>query len=170
MTQRDQQTAATAAVAAAYFADIAARVVDAQLKHYAPDGVGHIHGAVGPTGPAGIAAYFRELYGAFPEWDYRVEEITAEGELATCRWRLTATFLGPGRFQGLRPNGARIRAEGVDLVRVRAGRIVAVAAYSDQATIARQLGVLPPVGSPTERLVRALANFRARWKRIGVSA
>ncbi|WHT22666.1 hypothetical protein N8J89_16845 [Crossiella sp. CA-258035] len=46
------------------------------------------------------------------------EHVTAEGDLATCRWRVKVTFAVPGRCQGLRPNGARVQAKGVDLVRV----------------------------------------------------
>ena len=60
------------------------------------------------------------------------------------RWRATGTFLGPGRFQGFAPNGARIAIEGCDVVEVVDDLIVANDAYVDSGDVARQLGFLPP--------------------------
>ena len=70
----------------------------------------------------------------------------AEDDRAAVRWRAHATFAGPGNFLGFEPNGARIDIEGVDLVRVRDGRIAAIDAYMNGAELARQLGALPAAG------------------------
>lgn len=162
----EEAAISVADIARRYFDALAAKVPDAQLEHYAPDGVGHIHGALGPTGPHGMAAYFRKLYAAFPDVRWTTEEITADGDLATVRWRLTGTFTGPGRFEGLKPNGARVDARGVDLVRVRDGKIVYVDGYTDHASVARQLGAMPAAGSFAERLLKRLLNLTAERRRI----
>ena len=76
------------------------------------------------------------------------------------RWRATATFVGPGRFQGFAPNGERIAIEGCDVLEVVDDLIVANTAYVDSGDVARQLGFLPPAGSQAERRLTALANAR----------
>ena len=81
------------------------------------------------------------------------------------RWRARATFAGPGRFMGFEPNGARVDVEGVDLVRVRDGRIAAIDAYMNGAELARQLGALPPQGSATEERMAKAFNLTTRVKR-----
>ena len=89
----------------------------------------------------------------------------AEGDGVAVRWRARATFAGPGSFMGFEPNGARVDIEGVDLVRVRDGRISAIDAYMNGAELARQLGALPPQGSATEERMAKAFNLRTRVKR-----
>ena len=81
------------------------------------------------------------------------------------RWRARATFAGPGSFMGFEPNGARVDIEGVDLVRVRYGRITVIDAYMNGAELARQLGALPPQGSATEERMAKAFNLTTRVKR-----
>ena len=95
----------------------------------------------------------------------------AEGDGVAVRWRARATFAGPGSFMGFEPNGARVDIEGVDLVRVRDGRIARIDAYMNGAELARQLGALPPQGSATEERMAKAFNLRTRVKRrAGVRA
>ena len=117
------QTAETTRVAREYFEAVGRAERDAQQRYYADDAQAHVHGVVGPTGRAGMAAFFADLFDAFPDWRFAVVETVAEGDGVAVRWRARATFAGPGSFMGFEPNGARIDLEGVDLVRVRDGRI-----------------------------------------------
>jgi hypothetical protein len=78
------------------------------------------------------------------------------------RWRLQATFAGPGRFQGFAPNGAIVDLEGCDMLTVRDGLIQENHAYTNAADLARQLGALPPAGSVQERALTAMVNARTR--------
>src|SRR5947209_3505296 len=94
--------------------------------------------------------------------------MVSEDELTTVRWRVRATFAGPSRFQGFEPNGAQVEMEGCDVLRVRDGLIQHNDAYLDSGDIARQLGLLPPAGSPAEAQLARVANARTRaqaWRR-----
>jgi glyoxylase-like metal-dependent hydrolase (beta-lactamase superfamily II) len=52
------------------------------------------------------------------------------------------------------------------VVTVLDGKIHALDAYLDSGTIARQLGLLPPSGSPAEARLTALANARTRLRSV----
>jgi glyoxylase-like metal-dependent hydrolase (beta-lactamase superfamily II)/predicted ester cyclase len=159
------QTAETTRVAREYFEAVGRAERDAQQRYYADDAQAHVHGVVGPTGRAGMAAFFAELFDAFPDWRFEVVETVAEGDGVAVRWRARATFAGPGSFMGFEPNGARVDIEGVDLVRVRDGRVSVIDAYMNGAELARQLGALPPQGSTTEERMAKAFNLTTRVKR-----
>ncbi|HEY0360735.1 MAG TPA: ester cyclase, partial [Solirubrobacteraceae bacterium] len=159
------QTAETTRVAREYFEALGRGERDAQRRYYAPDAQANLHGVLGPAGREEMAAFFAELFDAFPDWRFGVVETVAEGDGVAVRWRARATFAGPGRFMGFEPNGARVDVEGVDLVRVRGGRIAAIDAYMNGAELARQLGALPPQGSATEERMARAFNLTTRVKR-----
>jgi len=129
-----------------------------------------MYGVWGPTGKGEAVAWFDELYAAFPDFRLEILDLVAEGERAVVRWRARGTFAGPGRFQGFAPNGAAVSVEGMDVVWAREGRIRRLVSYTDHATIARQLGALPPQGSPAEAgLTRALNARTSVAGRLGGS-
>ena len=157
-----EQASSAAEVARGYFGALERADRNAQREWYAPDMGGQIYGVIGPTGRAGMIAYFDELYAAIPDLRLEILDLVAEGDNAAVRWRTTGTFAGPGHFQGLEPNGARIDIEGCDLVRVKDGKVRHIDAYTDGATIARQLGVLPPQGSPAGAGMTRAFNVKTR--------
>jgi len=107
---------------------------------------------------------FGQIFAAFPDFDFQVTDLYVRGEQATVRWRARATFSGSS-FDGIEPTGARIDVEGVDLVTVREGKVVDLDAFVNYADFARQIGVLPPAGSPTEQRMTSLMNARTRLGR-----
>lgn len=118
--------------------------------------------------PDGIRAYFGELFEAFPDFAFEILEMTTYRNRTAVRWRATATFAGPGRFQGFVANGARLEIEGCDVVTVAGEEIKHNEAYVDSGVIARQLGFLPEAGSRGEARLASLANVRTRivsWMR-----
>jgi steroid delta-isomerase-like uncharacterized protein len=159
------QTAETKRVAREYFEALGRGERDAQQRYYAPDAQAHLHGVLGPAGRDEMAAFFADLFDAFPDWRFGVVEMVAEGDGVAVRWRAQGTFAGPGRFMGFEPNGARVDVEGVDLVRVRDGRVAVLDAYMNGAELARQLGALPPLGSATEERMAKAFNLTTRVKR-----
>src|SRR5881392_680766 len=110
-------TAETTRVAREYFAALGRAEADAPRRYYAADGVGHIHGVVGPALPDESVAFFEEVFGAFPDWRFEIVELVAEGDGAAVRWSARGTFAGPGSFMGFEPNGARVDIEGMDMLR-----------------------------------------------------
>ena len=114
----------TAQIAKSYFGAIAKRDLDAAVALWKPGSRDHIHGIADMRSAAEIKGFFSSQYAAFPDWKFEILELAASGKNAACRWRVTGTFLGPGRFQGLAPTGGSIEIEGCDMLRVEDGQIV----------------------------------------------
>jgi glyoxylase-like metal-dependent hydrolase (beta-lactamase superfamily II)/predicted ester cyclase len=144
-----------------YFAAIG-RDPNAQRTWYAGDAEVTILGVLENAGKAEVVAFFDGLNGAFPDAAMEVLDVLGDGDTVAVHWRMTGTFAGPGRFNGIDPTGARIDLRGVDVITVRDGRIVRNDAYTDNMTIARQLGMMPPLKSPAEE--RMTKAFNARTK------
>jgi glyoxylase-like metal-dependent hydrolase (beta-lactamase superfamily II)/predicted ester cyclase len=158
--------ATSSAVARNYFDALGRHDLDAAVACWQQGSVDRLVGQVELTAPDGIRAYFSELFAAFPDFKLELIDVTTYRERCAVRWRVSGTFVGPGRFQGFAPNGAAIAIEGCDLVEVVDGLIVHNDAYMDAADIARQLRVLPPAGSKAERRLTTLANLRTTVRRL----
>jgi steroid delta-isomerase-like uncharacterized protein len=154
--------ATTEDVARRYFESIRHGHPEAQEQAYADDAVINISGILDGASKRELIAYFESMWDAFPDFRFELLDVTAQDETAAARWRMTGTFAGPGTFQGFEPNGGRVDIEGVDVVRVRDGRIVRNDAYTDGMTIARQLGLMPPEGSAADQRMTQAVNVRTR--------
>lgn len=152
----------TTEVAKRYFDALSAHDLDAAMDCWVQGGVDRLVGQQELVAPDGTRAYFSELFEAFPDFRFEVIDTTTYRNRTAVRWRAEATFAGPGRFQGFAPNGAHVVLEGCDVVTVVDEKIHALDAYLDSGAIARQLGFLPPSGSPAETRLAAVANLRTR--------
>jgi len=152
----------TSEIAKRYFAALAAHDIDAAAACWVVGGIDRLVGQQELVAPTGIKEYFGALFAAFPDFQFQVLETTTYRNRTAVRWRASATFAGPGRFEGFMPNGARIDIEGCDVVTVGDGLITHNDAYVDSGHIARQLGLLPPAGSPAQARLARLANARTR--------
>ena len=153
----------TAAVAEAYFEAIARRDLDALAALWAPGGREHVRGQVDTTGPEGVRAFFAELFAAVPDFDLQVVTRTTQGKRSAVQWRATGTFVG--ELQGIAGTGDRVLLEGCDVLTIVDGKIVNNDAFSDNMSFARQIGMLPPQGSPTEQRMTGLVNRRTAFTR-----
>lgn len=93
-------------------------------------------------GRDGVAAVVRDLRRAFPDLHYTIEEMVISDDAAAIRTTLTGT--NDGDFFGLPPTGRRIRVSQITMERFRGDRIVAHHRLTDDLTLLRQLGALPP--------------------------
>jgi glyoxylase-like metal-dependent hydrolase (beta-lactamase superfamily II)/predicted ester cyclase len=152
----------TGEIAKRYFAALAAHDLDAAVACWHPGSIDRLVGAQELVAPEGIREYFGQLFDAFPDFAMDVVEMTTYRARTAVRWRAHGTFAGPGLFQGFVANGARIAIEGCDVVTVSGELIVHNEAYIDSGDIARQLGLLPPAGSPAEARLTKLANLRTK--------
>jgi predicted ester cyclase len=159
-TKTESKPKTTAQIAKAYFGAIGDRDLDRAVSLWKPGSRDLIHGIADMTAPSDIKTFFTGMYAAFPDWNFEILELAASGKNAACRWRITGTFLGPGRFQGLAPTGAKIEMEGCDMLRVEDGKIVENNAYTNGAQIAQQLGLLPPQGSTADRVITGAFNAK----------
>jgi predicted ester cyclase len=157
---KSEKPKTTAQIAKAYFGAIADRDLDLAVSLWKPGSRDLIHGIADMTAPHDIKAYFSGLFSAIPDFHFEILELAASGKNASCRWRMTGTFLGPGRFQGLAPTGASLVMEGCDMLRVEDGKIVENNAYTNGAEIAQQLGLLPPQGSTADRVLTGAFNAK----------
>jgi glyoxylase-like metal-dependent hydrolase (beta-lactamase superfamily II)/ketosteroid isomerase-like protein len=149
-------------VAETYFAALARRDLDAAAACWAPDGVDNLVDWTVAEGPAGVRAFFAELFAAVPDFAIEVETIVAEGDRAAVRWHATGTFAGESSFQGIAPTGARVTVAGLDLLDVRDGQIARIDAFTDGLGFARRLGMLPPQGSRADAGVLRAFNAKTR--------
>jgi steroid delta-isomerase-like uncharacterized protein len=163
-------SASTAAqVAQHYFGAIARGDRDAQHRYYAEDATVTMAGMFENGGKAEIVQFFADLWTAFPDFRFEIVDLYGDGDRAVCQWHATATFAGPGSFNGIAPTGARIDVRGADMVQVRDARIVRNDVYTDFATFARQLGMLPAAGSSADQRMTRAFNTRTKVVAKGAS-
>ena len=149
-------------IAKRYFRALDEHDLEAAGSCWAQSGVDRFVGQREVIGPAGVRQYFRDLLAAFPDFGIEVLDTTSARHRTAVRWRITGTFAGPADFEGLRPTGAQIEVEGCDVMTIDDELIQHNDCYFDSGDLARQLGVLPPAGSPTEARLMKLANLRNR--------
>src|SRR3954469_1964895 len=114
-------------------------------------------------GRQAVLAYHEQMFAAAPDLRVEVTHVAAAGTAVLTAWELSATFTG-APFQGLRPNGRRVRLEGASTQVVREGRVASAEVIFDGASFARQLGMLPIRGSPPDRAIRAAFNLKTQWQ------
>jgi len=94
-----------------------------------------------PTGPHLTGEEQRErasrLRGAFPDAEFTLEDILAEGDRVAYRSTLRGTHQGP--FLGVAPTGHRVTVSFLAIVRVEDGRLAEEWGGLDQADLLRQL-------------------------------
>lgn len=161
---KKSRTPGPTTVARAYFKAINERDLDAAAQMWKPGCVDTLSGMAELRVPGEFKQWFGSLFAAFPDFAFEVLTVAATKENVAVRWRATGTFNGTGRFEGMKPNGARIAIEGCDMLTVVDGEIVANHAYMNGTDLARQLGAMPPAGSPAERAMLGAFNARTSAK------
>ena len=118
------------------------------------------------AGREAIVAFFKEMFAAVPDARLEIRRVVAADDVATVEWTMRGTFSG-GPFQGIRPTGKPVEIDGVDVIDVREGLQYRNSIYYDGATFARQIGMLPPLGSRADRALLGLFNARSGLRRRG---
>src|SRR3954471_10549076 len=143
-----------------YFDALGEQDIDRAVATWKPGSHDRLHGFADVVAPDGIAQYFGGIFAAMPDFRLEALSMVAEGDEVAVRWRATGTFDGTGRFEGLAPNGRSVELEGLDLLTVKDGKIVANEAYTNGMEFVRQVGALPPQGSAQERAMAAAFNAK----------
>ena len=143
-----------------YFEALRRRDLDAAAACWRPGAVDRLYGMAELRAPEDIRSWFGNLFAAFPDFEMVVAEKVSEGDRAVVRWTAAGTFTGDARFEGMTANGASIELEGLDLLTVSDGLIVANQAYTNGMELARQLGALPAAGSAQEKAMLGAFNLR----------
>lgn len=90
------------------------------------------------------SAMFRS---AFPDWHDTIEDVIASGDRVVTRWTESGTH--KGEFQGIAPTGRQVRLTGIDIFRLKDGKIVEQWVQMDMIGMMQQLGVAPSDKSHT---------------------
>lgn len=150
----------TRETAEAYFGAIGRQDLDGMAAAWEPGRKAVMFGMAELLEPEEGVAWFANLFRCFPDFALKVEQILVDGDAAAVHWSATGTFDGEGVFEGLKPTGARIQVDGIDMVTVTDGRLTSLKAAINGMDLGRQLGALPPAGSPQDRLMTAAFNAK----------
>jgi predicted ester cyclase len=97
-----------------------------------------------PTPGPGIEAMNNVIVtcrAAFHGLHVTIEDMMADGDLVTCRF--TARGVHQGEFMGLPPTGKPIEMTGIEIFRLRDGRIAELWGEANLMGLMHQLGILP---------------------------
>lgn len=92
----------------------------------------------GLEGHNGLVALFRA---AFPDLEFRIDDMLAEGDKVAIRTTMTGTH--QGEFHGIPPTGVAVTVTGAHVIRIAGGKIAEHWGSNDDLGMMRQLGVLP---------------------------
>jgi predicted ester cyclase len=115
-------------------AAVAAEIIHPEfVDHTNPPGMQR-----GLDGHNAIVALFKA---AFPDMEWHINDMVAEGDRVVARTTMEATH--GGDFFGIPPTGRRVRVDGIHILRIADGRIAEHWGNNDDLGLMRQLGVIP---------------------------
>jgi steroid delta-isomerase-like uncharacterized protein len=85
---------------------------------------------------------------AFPDRRFVVEDMIAEGDKVSARFTMRGTH--KGEFRGIAPSGTEVTMTGIDMIRLRDGKMVEDRVEVDQLGMMQQLGVITTPGESEE--------------------
>jgi predicted ester cyclase len=103
------------------------------------------------VGREGMQQVFEALFSTFPDFHYRIDEATSEGDRVVCKVTMTGTHLGqpvalPEAFGGMltrvAPTCRKVEVLQFHSFRVRAGAITEHSAVRDDLGMCKQLGLV----------------------------
>ncbi len=94
----------------------------------------------GIEGHTAVVALFRSV---FPDREWRIDDLIAEGDKVVARTTLRGTHLGP--FMGIPPTGRRVEQAQIHILRFVDGKAVEHRAVRDDLGMLQQIGVVPEV-------------------------
>ena len=103
------------------------------------------------VGRAGMQKVFEALFSTFPDFHYRIEQETAEGDRVVCKVMMTGTHRGQptvlpeifnGMLAGVAPTGKRVEVLQFHSFRLSGGLISEHAAVRDDLGMLLQIGLL----------------------------
>ncbi len=102
------------------------------------------HTGGGSGGREAWKEWIRTVHAAFPDWRHVIEDVIAEGDKVVVRQAVLGTHRGA--FRGIAPTGRQIRQVGIDVMRIRDGKLVEHWGQYDWLGLFAQLGALTPPG------------------------
>lgn len=108
----------------------------------APDAVFHVPGRPKPMrGPSGYLEIIGMMRGGFPDIQWTLDEIVAEGDKVAARFTMRGTH--GGTFFGVPPTGKSIAVQAMNFYRLTDGQIVEERGQPDLLGLLQQIGAVP---------------------------
>jgi steroid delta-isomerase-like uncharacterized protein len=102
----------------------------------------HVPGRPEPViGPAGYLEIIGMMRGGFPDIQWTLEEIIAEGDNVAARFTMRGTH--QGNFFGVPPTGKKIAVQAMNFYRWSNGQIVGERGQPDLLGLMQQIGAAP---------------------------
>jgi steroid delta-isomerase-like uncharacterized protein len=98
-------------------------------------------GPQGQKGAAGFEAPVAPLINAFPDMQWNIETLIAEGDEVVVSWKLTGTHTG--QFTYIAPTGKMVTSGGIGIYLLKDGKVTASKIYTDRLGFLQALDVLP---------------------------
>ncbi len=135
-------TEANVAVARRVFDELFSQgKLDAADEIYTPEHTSHDPQAPGVNGAEAMKHYIGMYRAAFPDLRVSSDDIIAEGDRVVIRW--TARGTHQGELMGAPPTGKQAVVTGINIFRVKDGRIAEEWVNWDTLGLLQQLGLAP---------------------------
>src|ERR1700751_1244155 len=92
-------------------------------------------------GPAGYLSIIQMMRGGFPDIQWTLEEMVAEGDKVAARFTMRGTHRGS--FFGVSPSGNKISVQALNIYRLSEGQFVKEHGQPDLLALLRQIGAEP---------------------------
>jgi steroid delta-isomerase-like uncharacterized protein len=99
------------------------------------------HASTETHGREGYAQFFSTLRTAFPDIQFTVEDLIAEGDRVVARW--TARGTHEAEYAGIPPTGKPGVVTGITVYRIADGQVQECWTNADELGLLQQLGVMP---------------------------
>lgn len=120
--------------------------VSAADEVIAPDFVEHEELPPGMApGREGVKQLVGMLHGAFPDFNFAIEDVVAQGDKVVARSTWTGTQ--QGEFLGIPPTGKAVSFGVIDIVRFAGGKVMEHWGQMDSLRMLQQLGAIPAPGA-----------------------
>ena len=107
-----------------------------------PDAIFHVPGSPEPMrGPAGYLAIIGMMRGGFPDIQWTLEEMVAEGDKVAARFTMRGTHRGT--FFGVPPTGKTIAVQAMNIYRLSGSQVVEEHGQPDMLGLLQQIGAVP---------------------------
>jgi steroid delta-isomerase-like uncharacterized protein len=115
---------------------------------FATDYIYHMAGMPDIQGPEGFEQFVTTIPAAFPDIQFTIEDMFAEGDMVAIR----VTFRGThqGELMGIPPTGKQVTVTGIGIQRIADGKFQETWDSFDMLGLMQQLGVVPPMGQSEE--------------------
>jgi len=108
---------------------------------YATDIVGHGSGGEETRGLKELKLHLMELFSAFPDFQFTIDDMVVEGDKVAIRYTWTGTH--KGEIKGIPPTNKKVTMWSIQIDRVAGGKFVEIWARHDTLGSMQQLGIVP---------------------------